>query len=181
MITNFKLFEDNHLDMIKSFIYDGAYDLLKNRIDDEEYNDDDIMISLLFYSIDNGSYLSTEILLNSKNFNKNIIDKPNTFSSTLLMIASTLGKYKTSKMLLDFGANPNIQNKNGYTALMKSKPNNWKLFKMLACVTDWSFEDHFGYDILKLIGETDSKKIIEECPKQWEKYKLKKDLDKFDI
>jgi ankyrin repeat protein len=99
-----------------------------------------------------------------KSFDINAIDYDNFYSYeeyTALMMASYNGYNKIVKILLEFGADPNIQNKNGWTALMDTTVNeNYKITrKLLKAGADYSIENNSLEDALTIAIEKRSFKV----------------------
>ena len=96
-------------------------------------------------------------------------------------------KFKILKILLEYGADINFQDNNGNTLLFKAVMfgNTETISFLLQNNIDWKHINKNGENFVDRIIRKNDKEIIEliklNYPDIYEEYKLKTDLDKFNI
>jgi len=184
MITKFKLYEKNaFVDRIYNLIYYLDYLKLQEYIKKDgilKSKEDFGTKPLLYYSVDVGSSRTTQILLDSGQFTeKEINQQYDLDGKTALIVAAEKGLEKTTRELINAGANPDIQDYNGYTAIMIYRDQS--IFDLLIEISDWSIKDKEGNDILTLISTNKRKRLIEKYPEKYREYMKAHNVKKFKI
>ena len=126
--------EENNVELARNLI-------VKEKINISEYDNNHEM-TLLMEACKNNYTEIVELLLSYKK-NEIDINKKNTQGSTALMFASENGNAKIVKLLIENGANPDLQNNSGLTALM------------LAC-------DNLKNEVIKLLIENNANINLED-------------------
>lgn len=115
------------------------------------------------------------------------VNSKNEKGDTLLISCGHYTKFKILKILLEYGADINFQDNNGNTLLFKAVMfgNTETISFLLQNNIDWKHINKNGENFVDRIIRKNDKEIIEliklNYPDIYEEYKLKTDLDKFNI
>jgi len=128
------------------------------------------------------------------------IDFKDTYNRTALFHACTSVDFYSIKKLLEKGANPNIQNNDGNTALIYayiiykyrlSNPTSdieidiedtlKVLIILITYGSDWNIKNKMGNDFLYYLDKDIKDFIINMFPDKYKDYLIKKDMDKYNM
>lgn len=130
-----------------------------------------------------GSHDTEDVLdmLLKYNINVNYYDSN---ADVPLIVATWYNREELVKKLLDVGANPNMQYKNtDDTALtIAAKENNYNIIVLLIeAGADWTIKDNKGFDFVDLVTDDYLEILKEDYPDKYQDYKMKKDVEKYNL
>jgi len=146
-------------------------------------NDNDLL-DLAAYN--NYSSIVEELIKAGADLNR----QDNNSGLTPLIFASANGNMASSKKLIDFGANLDIQDNFGDTALISCARNskqpayrkNIEIIRyLIKNGADWNLKNNKNKDFLNYLRPYDKKIIREEFPEKYKDYILKKDIEKYNL
>ena len=179
MITKFKLYENKINDIYHMIFYLDEFNLKKYIANGGILKSSPNKESLLHYCVEYGDYNIMKILLESNQFSIDDINEYNEFKSTILMQSVKLNKYKISELLIKYGANPNLQNKDGLIALNLTSDE--KYVDLLAPISDWSIKINNKYNVFEYLSKAIKPYLIKNFPEKYKKYLREKQAKKFKI
>ena len=101
--------------------------------------------------------------------------------------ATWFGYVDIIKMLVNAGADINIQNDDGETSLILAASyhaphvNLYVIRALIDGGSDWSIKDNKNKDFLDYLNKMNKKIIIELYPEKYEGYLIKKDMEKYNL
>jgi ankyrin repeat protein len=105
------------------------------------------------------------------------------WGQTPLMESSYYGYLEIVKVLIENGVDVNCKNDNGDTPLMNSSHmNHLEIVKVLIeNGADWNIKDDDNWDFMDYLSKENEEIIIKKYPEEYELYKLKKDVEKYNL
>lgn len=108
----------------------------------------------------------------------------NTGGWTTLLVAVYTNQLSVVKRLIRKGANLDIQNDVGMSAMMyAANYGRTRILKeLIKAGADWNVENNFGVGFLDILKRNDTEKnIINEFPEQYQNYLIKKQATKYNL
>jgi len=181
MITKYKIFETVTSDFKRLFtyLYEKDIDAIKKYIDNGGVLKMKNQQSVIYFAAVYTNIPILKLLLDTNQFNTSDLDNKEKYNGdTALIYAAKKQMVMSIRLLLEYGANPNIQNYDGFTALMSVK--SYRSMRNLAEVSDWSIKSNLGYDVFDILPNW-SERLSKDYPEKYKEYVKKKTIKKFKI
>jgi len=177
MITKFKTYDEYK--KIFTYIYNSDEKSLKEYIDNGgnlKWKNENFVI---YFTVSHSNFKILKIMLETNQFNINDLNtRQKNNGDTALIEAAKKQKVKSINLLLEYGADPNIQNYDGFTALMSAK--SYRTMRNLAEVSDWTIKTELGYDVFDILPDW-CERLSKDYPEKYHEYLKNKQLKKFKI